>query len=312
MMAGHRFNPDDFFFSPVDINRAICSNTPETNRYKHFIKRIDMTGIEIRLGKLFGRAGKAVVVACDHGMFDGPHAGMEDIPAMLERLGDGADAILLSPGMLVHAKGYFARRTAPLAITRLNYNSVFCFKWNYSASVISNLYQPEDAMANGADCVLVCLTLKTGSEATDARNSEIFADLCIKAHRLGLPVLGEYFPHSHLTKDPDEFHEEILIGCRMLSELGADFIKTFYTNKFKEVTGKCPIPILGLGAEKTPTDLDALELAEKEIRHGAAGVVFGRNAVQSSNPPAFIAALQDIVKHDMSAKDAVKKYGLTG
>ncbi len=271
-----------------------------------------MSGKEIRLGRLFGDSGKAVVVACDHGMFDGPHAGMEDIAAMLERIGDGPDAVLLSPGMLPYAEAYFGRRAAPLAITRLNFNSVFCFKWHYRASVITHLYQPEDALAAGADCVLVCLTLKTGSEATDARNAEIFAELCIKAHRLGLPVLGEYFPHSHLEKDPDEFHEEILIGCRMLAELGADCIKTFYTTKFEEVTGKCPVPILGLGAEKTPTDRDALELAEREIRAGAGGVVFGRNAVQASNPPAFIAALQDIVKHGMSAQEAVKKHQLTG
>ena len=56
------------------------------------------TGLDIRLGKLFGDAGKAVVVACDHGMFDGPHAGMEDIPAMLERMGDGPDAVLRAAG----------------------------------------------------------------------------------------------------------------------------------------------------------------------------------------------------------------------
>ena len=74
----------------------------------------------------------------------------------------------------------------------------------------------------------------------------------------------------------DEFHEEILMGCRMLAELGADCIKTFYTNKFREVTSKCPVPILGLGAEKTPTDRDALVLAEKEMKDGAGGVVFGR------------------------------------
>jgi DhnA family fructose-bisphosphate aldolase class Ia len=270
-----------------------------------------MSGRDIRLGKIFGESGKAVVVACDHGMFDGPHAGMEDIPAMLKRIGDGPDAILLSPGMLPHAKDYFARRAAPVAIVRLNFNSVFCFKWDYRESVISRLYEPEDAVAMGAECVLVCLTLKTGSEATDARNAEIFADLCIKAHKLGLPVGGEYFPHSHMTKAPDEFHEEILVGCRMLAELGADFIKTFCTNKFKEVTRTCPIPVLGLGAEKRPTDLSALELAEAEVRAGASGVVFGRNAIQASNPPAFIAALHDVVKKDMSAAKAVKKHGLT-
>ena len=270
-----------------------------------------MTGREIRLKKLFGESGKAVVVACDHGMFDGPHAGMEDIGAMLTKLGDGPDAILLSPGMLAHTGDFFARRGAPVVVTRLNFNSVFCFKWGYTASVISNLYQPEDALENGADCVLVCLTLKTGSEATDARNVEVFAELCLKAHKLGLPVMAEYFPHSHLTKSAEEFHEEILIGCRMVSELGADCIKTFCTSRFEEVTANCPVPILGLGAEKTPTDLDALQLAEKEARAGAGGVVFGRNAIQASNPPAFVAALQDIVKNGMTAAEAASKHKLT-
>ena len=271
-----------------------------------------MMGKKIRLGRLFGPSGKAVVVACDHGMFDGPHAGMEDIPAMLARLGDGPDAILLSPGMLPRARAYFARREAPQAIVRINFNSVFCFQWHYRAAVISNLYQPEDAVANGADAVLICLTLKTGSEAVDARNAEIFADLCIKAHRLGLPVVGEYFPHSHTTKQPDEFHEEILVGCRMLAELGADCIKTFHTRRFAEITAKCPVPILGLGAEKTPTDLDALRLAEEEMRDGAGGVVFGRNAVQASNPRSFVAALLDVVKNGATAEHACATHKLTG
>jgi len=271
-----------------------------------------MSGREIRLGKLFGPTGKAVVVACDHGMFDGPHAGMEDIPAMLERLGAGPDAILLAPGMLAHARGYFGRRAAPQSIVRINFNSVFCFHWGYKASVISRLYSPEDAVAAGADAVLVCLTLKTGSESVDARNAEIFADLCVRAHRLGLPVVGEYFPHSHLTKKPEEFHEEIRIGCRMLAELGADCIKTFLTHRFLEVTGTCPVPILGLGAEKTPTDLAALRLAEREMREGARGVVFGRNAVQASDPRAFVAALQDVVKNGAPAEEACARHKLTG
>jgi DhnA family fructose-bisphosphate aldolase class Ia len=270
-----------------------------------------MTGKEMRFGRLFGDSGKAVVVACDHGMFDGPHAGMEDVAGMLARLGTGPDAVLLSPGMLPHTGGYFARRDAPVAVTRLNFNSVFAFKWGYKDAVISNLFQPEDALAAGADCVLVCLTLKTGSEARDARNAEVFADLCLKAHKLGLPVMAEYFPHSHLTKPADEFHDEILIGCRAVSELGADCIKTFFTHRFAEVTSTCPVPVLGLGAEKTPTDFDALLLAEKEVCAGARGVVFGRNAIQASSPPAFVAALHDVVKRGLTAKQAVKKHGLT-
>ncbi len=270
-----------------------------------------MAGHEIRRRKLLGESGRAVVVACDHGMFDGPHAGMEDIPALLERLGDGADGILLSPGMLSRAAAYFGRRAAPVAMARLNFNSVFCFEWGYKDAVLSNLFEPAEALLNGAEWVLVCLTLRTGSEARDAANAENAGRLICQAQKLGLPVMGEYFPHSHLTKTPDEFHREALIGCRMLAELGVDGIKTFHTNRFKEVTETCPVPILGLGAEKTPTDLEALRLAENEMRDGAAGVVFGRNAVQATHPPAFVAALQDIVKRGVTAQDAAAKHGLS-
>ncbi|OPZ03784.1 MAG: putative aldolase LsrF [candidate division BRC1 bacterium ADurb.BinA364] len=237
---------------------------------------------------------------------------MERLGEALARMGDGPDGVLLSPGMLRHAQSYFGRRGAPIAIARLNFNSVFCFKWDYRKSVIANLYQPEDALACGAECLLACLTLKTNSEAVDARNAEIFASLCVKAHRLGLPIIGEYFPHSHLEKDAESFHEETLIGCRMLAELGADAIKTFYTIRFAEIADACPIPILGLGAEKTATDLQALQLAERQIRDGAGGVVFGRNALQASNPKAFVAALADVVKAGMPARQAAERHGLKG
>jgi len=270
-----------------------------------------MEGTEIRLGRIFGHDGKAVVVACDHGMFDGPHAGMVDIPAMLERLGDGPDAILLSPGMLRQARRFFARRGAPAAIVRINANSIFTFKWDYRGAINEPLIEPEDAAAIGADAVLACVSLQSGDEERDMRNLSLFADLAAKAHAIGVPIVGEYFPHSHLEKPADAFHEEVLIGCRMLAEMGADAIKTFHTSRFKEVTQSCPVPVLGLGAEKTPTDRDALELAEREVRDGARGFVFGRNAVQASNPPAFVAALHDILRNGLSAAQAAEKHGLT-
>lgn len=269
-------------------------------------------GVRVRLERIFGSSKKAVVVACDHGMFDGPHEGMEDVPGMLHRLGDGPDAILLAPGMLPKCHEYFGRRGAPAAVVRLNFNSVFCFRWKYSEAVIAHLWKPIEAAAAGADAVLVCLTLRTGSERIDARNAEIFSELCLESHRLGLPVCGEYFPSGHLAKGPAAFHEEVLVGCRMLFELGADFIKTFHTCRFREITSACQIPVLGLGAEKKPTDFDALALAERLVADGASGVVFGRNVVQSSNPRAFVSALHEIVKNGRTASYVVKKHHLTG
>jgi len=105
-------------------------------------------------------------------------------------------------------------------------------------------------------------------------------------------------------------HENILTGSRIIAELGADAIKTFNTCRFNEVTSSCPVPVFGLGAEKTPTQKEALELAALEMQAGAQGVVFGRNALQVPKPQVFQAALCDIVKNSVEVDHAIDKYNL--
>ena len=70
------------------------------------------------------------------------------------------------------------------------------------------------------------------------------------------------------------------------------------------------MPVFGLGAEKLPRQLDALRLAQHEVEQGAGGVVFGRNAIQVSNPFQFQAALCEVVKQGAKAEDACRKYSL--
>lgn len=270
-----------------------------------------MTGKDIRLSRLFTDGGNAVVVAVDHGEFDGPLPGMIDLPEVVKRIDSCVDAVLLSPGMLSHCGHAFSRKGAPLAMVRLNWSSHFCFHWGYEEGIAVPAMSPADAVAAGAEIVLVCLTLRTGSEAQDASNVEVFCGLVSEAKKLGLPVVGEYFPARPDRLSPDELHDEVLKGCRIVAELGADLIKTFHTRKFSEVTAGCPIPILGLGAEKTPRQIQALDLAERIIQGGGKGVVFGRNAIQVADPAAFQRALADVVKHGASPGDAVARYGLT-
>jgi DhnA family fructose-bisphosphate aldolase class Ia len=99
-------------------------------------------------------------------------------------------------------------------------------------------------------------------------------------------------------------------GARIAAELGADAIKTFNTVDFAAVTGSCPVPVLGLGAEQLPTQADALELAASEVRNGARGVVFGRNAIQVPDPHAFQAALCDVVKKGAKVSEVIERYRL--
>jgi DhnA family fructose-bisphosphate aldolase class Ia len=251
-----------------------------------------------------------VIIAIDHGLFDGPIPAMEDLPATAERINPDVDAVLLAPGMLRHCAPLFAGQKRPLAAVRLNWNTVYCFHWNYRAAKSVEGYGVEDALREGMDVALVSLTLQTGSEERDAANVEIFARLTTQAHRLGVPVIGEYFPTGHAEMTPQQLHEGVRIGSRICAELGADAIKTFNTQDFKAVTGTCPVPVFGLGAEKLPTPADALTLAASEIKAGAGGVVFGRNAIQVANPHAFQAALCDVVKKGAQVDAVVRQYKL--
>jgi len=269
-----------------------------------------MNGKNLRFEKLFSRGENAVIIAIDHGEFDGPIPGMIDLPETVRNISPCVDGILLSPGMLKRCQHAFNYKGAPIPIVRLNWNTVYCFHWKYKEAISSPVISVADAVALGAEIVLVSLTLQTGDEKTDAQNIEIYSKLANEADRLGIPVIGEAFPNKTDELSRNELHQEVYSLTRIISELGADMIKTFYTNRFKEVVKSCPVPILGLGAEKKPTQLEALQLAYEEIKDGARGVVFGRNAIQVKNPQNFQAALCDVVKNSAKPEAVVKKYKL--
>jgi len=266
-------------------------------------------GRDIRLQRLMGD-GRAVIVAIDHGLFDGPIPGMENLPATAAKINPAVDAVLLAPGMIRHCSDVFAGVKRPLAVVRLNWNTVYCFHLAYTGAKSVYSFDPLDGLREGMDIALVSLTLQTGDELRDAANVEVFSKLTNACHALGVPVIGEYFPTGHAAMSAQELHNDVLIGSRVVAELGADAIKTFYTHDFKAVTGSCPVPVFGLGAEKLPTQLDALTLAQREVEDGAGGVVFGRNAIQVANPFAFQAALCDVVKHGRKATDACREHQL--
>lgn len=271
-----------------------------------------MTGRDIRLGRLFSGGKNAVVVAVDHGEFDGPIPGMIDLPEVVKKIDAGVSAVLMSPGMLAHCGHAVNYKGAPLTMARINWSTVYAFHWNYNDADTVQATSVADAVAAGADLALISLTLKTGSEARDAANVELFCRLAAQARELGIPVVGEFFPARSNKISKEEMHDQVCRSCRILAELGADLIKTFHTHKFKEVTQGCPVPILGLGAEKTPKQIQALELAERIIQDGGRGVVFGRNAIQVIDPAAFQRALCEVVQDGVSAAGAAKKHGLKG
>lgn len=268
-----------------------------------------MIGEEIRLSHLFGQ-GNAVVVAVDHGLYNGPLPGLIDLPRVIASITQ-ADAILTSPGMVAHCKSAFMKRGAPALVVRLNWGTQYATQWAYETAQSVRVISAQDALALGADIALVGLSLKTGDETLDARNIEVLAAYVAEKRAAGIPLIGEFFPAGAEDASPESLQELVAIGCRVISELGADAIKTFFTGeRFHDIAKATPVPILTLGAKKIPLERDALCLAQMSVQAGSRGVVFGRNVVQASNPERFLAALKEVVKDGHSADSVARAYEL--
>ena len=269
-----------------------------------------VTGESIRLSRLFSECENVVIVAVDHGLYFGPLPGMINLPEVIHTIA-GADGILMSPGMPAHCQEVFFKRESPRLIIRLNWGSNYAAQWQYQHSHSVMMTSVISAVQEGADMVIGSLTLRNPDEAEDAHNVEIFSRCVAEKKALGIPMIGEVYPTGGDDTKPEDLQDAIFIGCRMAAELGADLVKTFYTGpKFADITKATPVPILALGAKKTPREIDALRLAADAVYAGARGIVFGRNVLQAKSPEKLLDALKEVVKLHKAPDTVAKKYGL--
>ena len=251
-------------------------------------------GKRIRFGRLLGEGKRPVIVAVDHGAEFGPTPGLLDFDKALARLGE-ADAILINPGMIESQTDFFGRPGAPAMIARVTWTTAYCIPWSYRESHTSYMMRAEDALAAGAEFIMGCCLLQSGSEEVDRDNVRTFTEIVRDKERAGVPLIGELFPVDAENISEEELHARIYYGVRILAELGADAIKTFHTGAwFSEIVKAAPVPVLALGASKKEESM-ALDLARTAIAQGAQGVIFGRNVFQADDPAAFLKALKTAV-----------------
>jgi DhnA family fructose-bisphosphate aldolase class Ia len=267
-----------------------------------------MIGTQLRLHRLLPPGKNIIILPVDHGEFQGPRKGLIDARETVAAL-TGYDAILLSPGMMERCWDVIASRPALVSIVRINWNSDYCFQWDYRQGIHSLVRTPDEALALGADVVLASLALGAGDPSVDAASVELFARVAAQAKSAGIPIGGEVYPGKAGLLPEDEFHDLVWRSCRIASELGADFIKTFYTGpRFAEVVEATPAPIIVLGASKV-NEADALAMAAAGVAAGARGVVFGRNVFESSDPQRFLNALGAVVREGAPPTEAAAAYG---
>jgi len=269
-----------------------------------------MSGINLRVKKLFRGKKNLVISALDHVMEYGDQPGLEDARrAIMNCL--GTDALLLPRFMLKRHWDLFASSTAPMPVVRINWTSAFYYPLEYRKGYTRIATTVEEAVEAGAELVICSLFLENEDEEMETLNVEIFSEVVRQKERLGIPLIGECYVVEHKEKSPEEVHKKVKRVTRVMAELGADLIKTFYTGeRFHEVVENTPIPVFTIGAEKLKTDLEVLKKAHNSVMQGARGIIFGRNIFMAEKPSRLIEALNEVINNGVKPELAAEKYGL--
>ncbi len=256
-------------------------------------------GKEIRLRRLFAE-GKALIVAMDHGVSNGPIPGLEDIRKAVAAVAKGgATGVVLHKGVVRFAKDYFDGHLS--LILHLNASTSLSTHTNRKVLVT----RVQEAISYGADAISVHVNL--GGEEDHHMLQDLGAT-ATECDRLGMPLLAMMYPRGENVKNPYDV-EAVKHVARVGAELGADVVKTLYTgtpDTFKEVVRGCPVPVVVAGGPKLDTEKAALEMVAGALAGGAAGVSMGRNVFQANDPIGMTRAIARILFDGASVEDTYR------
>jgi 3-hydroxy-5-phosphonooxypentane-2,4-dione thiolase len=252
-------------------------------------------GLQNRLARIFNPGStRTVMLAIDHGYFQGPTTGLERIDINIVPLLPFADALMLTRGIL--------RTTIPSA-----FGSGIVLRASGGPSILKELSNEqiavdmEDAIRLNVAAVAVQVYIGGEYETQTVLNMTRMVDM---GNRYGVPVLGVTAVGKDMVRDA----RYLRLACRICAELGAHFVKTYYIPEgFETVTASCPVPVVMAGGKKLP-ELDALVMAHRAVEEGAAGVDMGRNIFQSDAAAAMIQAVRHVVHERMKPEHAYDLY----
>ena len=239
---------------------------------------------------------RTVMLAVDHGYFQGPTTGLENPRRAITPLLPHCDSLMLTRGVLRTAIDSNAR--VPIVLRVSGGTSIL--KELSNEGVTTSI---EEAVRLNASAVAVSVFVGSEHERETLMN---LAGLVNEGERYGVPVLAVTAVGREMNRDS----RYLGLACRMAAELGARVVKTYYCEDFEKVVDACPVPLVIAGGKKLP-EKEALELAHNAVAKGAVGVDMGRNIFQSSNPVGMIKAVRAVVRDGANVDDALKMLGAT-
>jgi putative autoinducer-2 (AI-2) aldolase len=252
-------------------------------------------GMKNRLSRIFNpETGRTVMLAIDHGYFQGPTTGLERIDVNILPLVPYADTLMLTRGIL--------RSLVPPSTTK-----AIVLRVSGGTSILSELSNEEiavgveDSIRLNACAMAVQVFIGGQYEKQSIMNMTRMVDM---GTRYGIPTLAVTAVGKDMARDARYFR----LATRICAELGAHYIKSYYVDEgFETVTASCPVPIVMAGGKKIP-ELDALKMAYNAVQQGASGVDMGRNIFQSEAPIAMIKAIRAVVHDNETPEKAFDLY----
>jgi 3-hydroxy-5-phosphonooxypentane-2,4-dione thiolase len=247
-------------------------------------------GLKNRISRLM-KDGRTVMLAVDHGYFQGPTTGLEAPRKTITPLIPYADSLMLTRGVL--RTSVDPGETLPIVLRVSGGTSILK---ELSDEVVTT--SVEEAIRLNASAVAVSIFVGGEHEKQTLAN---LSELVNEGERYGMPVLAVTAVGREMARDA----RYLGLASRIAAELGASIVKTYYCEDFEKVVEGCPVPVIIAGGKKLP-EKEALELAHDAVSDGAVGVDMGRNIFQSSNPVGMIRAVRAVVHMGKSASEAAE------
>lgn len=252
-------------------------------------------GMKKHLSNIFDKeSGNSVMFAFDHGYFQGSTAGLERLDLLIPKVIDYVDVLMGTRGALrtsidpANDKGIALRTTSGSSML------------DDDLSFEVNAVDIQDAIRMNVDVMAVQCFIGADGQLSSLKNLSETVNLGMK---YSIPTMGVVA----VGKDLERTDRYFKLATRILAELGANMVKTYYCENFEEVAAACPVPLVVAGGQKVP-EKDALNLAYKAIRDGARGIDMGRNIFQSEHPTEMAQAIGKVVHEKYSDKEAYEFY----
>ncbi|UGA57493.1 3-hydroxy-5-phosphonooxypentane-2,4-dione thiolase [Vibrio sp. VB16] len=252
-------------------------------------------GMQSRLSQIFNpKTGKTVMLAFDHGYFQGATTGLERIDLNIKPLFEHTDVLMATRGAVRSMVP--ANTNKPVVLRCSGANSILTDLENEAVAV--NI---EDAIRLNVSAMAAQIYIGSKFEHKSINN---IIKLIDDGNRYGIPTMAVTGVGKDMARDQRYF----TLATRIAAEIGSHFVKTYFVEKgFEKIVAGCPVPIVIAGGKKLP-EPDALDMCYRAIDQGASGVDMGRNIFQSENPIAMIKAVREVVHNKMSAQHAHELY----